>query len=339
MTKARTLADITIPSGTPVGTTDTQTLTNKTLTSPIITGVSTFSAGTAALPALTTTGDTNTGIFFPAADTIAFTEGGVEAMRIDSSGNVGIGTTSPNTYADGTVNLTVLSSGSGTRANIILAGTSTTANEILGRLTFTNTNTTSDPYRLCAIDVKRGTDNNSGYFDFVTQNAGSGGIRARITQSGNLLVGTTTENASGGVIQVSNGITFPATQSASSDANTLDDYEEGTWTPVVSSSSGTLTSYTSSGGYTKIGRSVTVSFIAEIVTTGTASGTMRIDSFPFTDGNSMQIAALAREQSTGIAYQAFKRNGDTAGHIRTLTETGIVWTAGQIYQFGLTYFV
>lgn len=47
-----------------------------------------FGAGTAALPSVTTTGDTNTGMFFPAADTIAFAEGGVEAMRIDSSGIV-----------------------------------------------------------------------------------------------------------------------------------------------------------------------------------------------------------------------------------------------------------
>jgi hypothetical protein len=58
------------------------------------TGVATFSAGTVSAPAITTTGDTNTGIFFPAADTIAFTEGGVEAMRITSAGNVGIGVSS-----------------------------------------------------------------------------------------------------------------------------------------------------------------------------------------------------------------------------------------------------
>ena len=72
-----TLTNVTISSG------------NVTVTSPSI-----FPAGTAALPAITTTGDTNTGIFFPAADTIAFSEGGVESVRIDSNGNLLAGTTS-----------------------------------------------------------------------------------------------------------------------------------------------------------------------------------------------------------------------------------------------------
>jgi|APGre2960657373_1045057.scaffolds.fasta_scaffold13429_4 hypothetical protein len=59
-----------------------------------------FADGTAAAPSITNDGDTNTGIFFPAADTIAFAEGGVEAMRINSSGNVGIGTSSVATTLD-----------------------------------------------------------------------------------------------------------------------------------------------------------------------------------------------------------------------------------------------
>ena len=50
--------------------------------------------GTAAAPSITNDGDLNTGMFFPAADTIAFAEGGAEAMRIDSSGQVGINLTS-----------------------------------------------------------------------------------------------------------------------------------------------------------------------------------------------------------------------------------------------------
>ena len=64
------------------------------------TGVATVSAGTVSAPAITTTGDTNTGIFFPAADSMAFTEGGTEVFRIESNGRMGVGQTSPATKFD-----------------------------------------------------------------------------------------------------------------------------------------------------------------------------------------------------------------------------------------------
>ena len=54
-----------------------------------------FADGSASAPSITNDGDTNTGLFFPAADSIGFAEGGAEVARFDSSGNLGIGTVSP----------------------------------------------------------------------------------------------------------------------------------------------------------------------------------------------------------------------------------------------------
>ena len=74
------------------------------------------------------------------------------------------------------------------------------------------------------------------------------------------------------------GITFPATQSASSDANTLDDYEEGTWTPTLG---GNATYISRTATYTKIGRSVFIFCDITVNVLGTGS-TQYLQGIPFT---------------------------------------------------------
>ena len=75
------------------GTVGATTANTGAFTTLSATDVTTVQAGTDSAPAITTSGDTNTGIFFPAADTIAFTEGGAEAARFNSSGSFLVGTT------------------------------------------------------------------------------------------------------------------------------------------------------------------------------------------------------------------------------------------------------
>jgi hypothetical protein len=69
------------------------TTASATITSLTTSGAASFADGSASAPAITNTGDTNTGIFFPAADTIAFATNGTEDARFDSAGNFGLGVT------------------------------------------------------------------------------------------------------------------------------------------------------------------------------------------------------------------------------------------------------
>ena len=79
------------------------------------------------------------------------------------------------------------------------------------------------------------------------------------------------------------GVNFTAnTPAAGMTSQLLNWYEEGTWTPTVSSGSGTITSYTASGNYTRIGRQVTINVIISITNNGTGASDIRIGGLPFT---------------------------------------------------------
>lgn len=80
-------------------------------------------------------------------------------------------------------------------------------------------------------------------------------------------------------ITATNGIQFPATQNASSDVNTLDDYEEGPWTPAGNG----ITFSAVGGSYTKIGDMVFARFNVVFPVTANTS-TARIQGLPFTVG-------------------------------------------------------
>ena len=171
--------------------------------------------GDASTPAIRGT-DANTGIFFPAADTIAFSEGGSEAMRIDSSANVGIGTSTIRgrlTVSDGAVN----TAGEGVHQAYIAGTSRTPTSDITAMLTIQSTNALAANVggsiafggravtgstaganwaTIAGFKENATTSEFGGYIQFATRpNTGAFAERARITSGGKFFVNETAELA------------------------------------------------------------------------------------------------------------------------------------------------
>lgn len=186
----------------------------------------------------------------------------VRYLGVASVGTVG-------SFSGGTTGLTPASA---TTGSIVLAGTLATTNGGTGLTSFTSGGAV---YATSTSALTTGTLPVASGGTGVTTSTGTGAnVQAsKPSFTATIGVGGATAAASG------SGITFPATQSASTDANTLDDYEEGTWTPIDASGAG-LTFTVTSASYVKIGRSVTAN--AYLSYPATASGAVAIiGGFPF----------------------------------------------------------
>ena len=267
----------------------TQTLTNKTLTAPVLTA-----------PVLGT----------PASGTVTNLTG---TASININGTVGA--TTPSTGAFTTLSAT----GNGTIAT--LTGTGVTS-----YLKMTNTGqTAANGFQVQTVneDVYVVNYSTSGNIFFSTNGSANNDMTINaaggVQHINSISVGNATPSVSGA------GITFPATQDPSSNANTLDDYEEGTWTPSVG---GTATYLSQQGSYTKIGNFVKLRFNLEINVIGTGSA-VAITGIPFNPanvvptiigGNVCYVANLATSvlalglyiQSTGVIYFYTRNSVGTA---------------------------
>ena len=167
-----------------------------------VNGVASFGDGTAAAPSVANFGDLDTGMFFPAADTIAFSEGGVEAMRINSSGNVLIGTTSAGTFSGQAVvaigdsigiinnkNLSVATSGT------LDISINTTGGAYQGFLCVSNTDIANGGVRTQTTFSVFGRGTDSSIQQISTDNGAGGGRTFTVTTPTNGVIRVTNTSA------------------------------------------------------------------------------------------------------------------------------------------------
>jgi len=248
-------------------------------------------AGSAAAPSFSFDGDPNTGIYSPGADQLAISTGGTGRLFVSSAGNVGIGTSSPAGA------LHVVGATNGGQFKVDNTG-----------LQYTGIDIYNSGTRHAVIEF----DNTASILSLGSLKAGSSTVflsnnaeRARLDSSGRLLVGTSTANTSGAKLQTSDGLTFPATQVASSDPNTLDDYEEGTFTPTATpSTSGTITLSSITASYTKVGNTVSVRAQATVSAISSPLGYIDI-SLPFTNSGESAGSVFFYNGDTGAVMSSF----------------------------------
>jgi len=151
-------------------------------------------------------------------------------------------------------------------------------------------------------------------------------------------LGTGLATFANGIAVTTGGIQFPATQSASADANTLDDYEEGSWTPTYTPHTNAFTSITyvgaTPGRYTKIGNMVTVwGYIGTGgITVGTASGSVYLSGLPFVQAtvgadkwgtnNVTHIQLSSGENAFRLFYRTSITANETAVNVTDMSTGG-----------------
>jgi hypothetical protein len=210
------------------------------------------------------------------AGNMTFLNNGSEAMRIDTANNLGIGVT-PSAWASGNRFIDVNASASygafGNTDAMMLANAFWNGSNWIRKndgnaFRFVIESVSTAP----TINWQVAANSTAGSTISFTQ-------ALTLNSNGNLALQGGTTSASGV------GVTFPASQSASTDANCLDDYEEGTFTPtfVGSTTNPTYTTSDLHGSYTKIGRVVYFSIgISVSGVTAQGTGGLQIGGLPFT---------------------------------------------------------
>jgi hypothetical protein len=165
---------------------------------------------------------------------------------------------------------------------------------------------------------------------------------------GNLAAHSANTTPHSGATPEFNGVKFPAIQVASADANTLDDYEEGTWTPVINrvfgSSPSEVTYTTNEGKYTKIGRIVFIHgyvSISAVITDG--DGLNCVEGLPFIPVTTYQdVGSVFYNNifSTSTAMSVTAHGDDNRLYFKDATRAGALisenWVAGALV-FSLAY--